>query len=147
MSTKAALVLMPVIFLIGCATPPSPDVLAAANREVRCVEGADCNAKWSRAVAWVARNSRWKIQTQTDQLIQTYGPGETDSTANAWTITKAAEGNGIYRIDARGGCANIFACIPETLFQKGFLLSEIGGGTAPRIDLQGIIDTPAPPAP
>ncbi len=98
--------------LAGCTTIPSdPAVMELSRRDVICTEGADCDAKWSRAVAWVAQNSRWRIQTQTDTLIQTMGPLDTSDAA--FTITKVAHGNGTYTILFAAGCGSMFGCIPS----------------------------------
>jgi hypothetical protein len=91
---------------------------AAANQQttappppITCTNKNDCDAKWSRAVSWIASNSSWKIQTQTDFLIQTYN-SINDSAAPSFTITKVAQPNGTFQITFDGGCANIFGCVP-----------------------------------
>lgn len=109
---KRSAIFYAMLGLGGCTTIPSdPVVMEMSKRDVTCVEGADCDAKWSRAVSWVAQNSHWKIQTQTNNLIQTMGPF--DSTDAAFTITKVASGNGTYTILFNAGCGNIFGCLPS----------------------------------
>jgi hypothetical protein len=49
-------------------------VKAVANQPITCQAGADCDAKWSRATAWIAQNSAYKVQTASDSIIQTMGP-------------------------------------------------------------------------
>jgi hypothetical protein len=101
------------VSLAGCLTtqeaeqPPIPST--------KCKQGQDCDAKWSRAVEWVSQNSAYKIQTQTDALIQTYsGTIDEGDTGLSMTVTKAALGQpGEYEIVARMGCANPLGCFPE----------------------------------
>ncbi|MGB8276703.1 MAG: hypothetical protein WCF20_02020 [Methylovirgula sp.] len=68
--------------------------------------------KWSRAIEWVSQNAGYKIQTQTDALIQTYGPSGSD-TELAVTVNKVMVSPGIYEIHARMGCANEISCFAE----------------------------------
>jgi hypothetical protein len=84
------------------APPPQP---------ITCRAGPDCDAKWSRAIAWVAVNSRWKIQTQTDLLVQTFSSTE-GSPNPSYTVTKTAGADGLYEISLNGGCDNFIGCNP-----------------------------------
>ena len=49
-------------------------------RPIKCHAGPDCNAKWSQATVWVTEHSKYKLETSSESLIQTSGPGafETD---------------------------------------------------------------------
>jgi hypothetical protein len=115
MSKKFLLVLIGTTTLTACVQAPAdPALLASAQRPVTCSGADDCSAKWSRAVNWVIQNSSWKIQTQTDQLIQTYGPGR-DDPSSAFTITKVYDGKGTSSIQYSSACSNIFGCIPNGL--------------------------------
>jgi hypothetical protein len=115
--------------LSACAIiPDDPAVVAAANRPITCGGEADCREKWSRAVDWIAENAPWKIQLQTDDLIQTFGPGETGAEGDtdvAFSVTKTALGDGRYaiRIDTR--CSNIFACVPSEAAEAAALANYI----------------------
>ncbi len=64
--------------------------------------------------AWVATNSRWRIQTANDTLIQTFGPGNS-STDLAYTLVRVPRGDGTAEISVRAGCANIFGCFPDAI--------------------------------
>lgn len=66
---------------------------------------------WERAQVWVAQNSRLKIQTATNVLIETYGAGSYDPTL-AMRVLKEPMGGGAYRIVFSGGCNNMFGCSP-----------------------------------
>lgn len=102
------------LVMTSCASKPTdPVLLAAANRQITCSQGADCDAKWSRAVQWVLVNSSWKIQVQTDQMIQTFGPGDS-GTNSAFVITKAANMSGSYDINFRSACGNPLGCFPSS---------------------------------
>jgi hypothetical protein len=88
------------------AAPPQEPILP-----VVCRAGADCDAKWSRAVAWVTNNSGYKIQVQTEALIQTYGPANGDTWLAA-TVNKVAKGGDQYEIAGALSCGNMFGCYP-----------------------------------
>lgn len=111
-------------------TPEQRTALQAkAERRIVCAKGDDCEAKWGRAITWVVRNSEWKIQTQTENIIQTFGPStQFNSTANAFTVNKVPLGEGRYEITIGAGCGNLFGCIPDPMVQKasfnGFVLGE-----------------------
>src|SRR3989442_15490638 len=92
----------------GCVslTPEQQDQLERdAAREIICVMGDDCDVKWGRAIAWVSRNSHWKIQTQTDNLIQTFTPVGS-SAASGFLVNKVPLGNGQYQIVMSSACDN-----------------------------------------
>jgi hypothetical protein len=85
------------------SAPPAP---------INCRIGADCDAKWSRAVGWVVTNSRWKIQSQSDTIVQTSISAD-GSLSPSFTVTKVATTDpSVYRIVFEGSCDNIFRCEP-----------------------------------
>jgi PBP1b-binding outer membrane lipoprotein LpoB len=90
---------------------------AEAAKPIICQNKKDCELKWERAVAWVVSNSEWKIQTQTDNLIQTFGPEE-DSTSTAFLISKVPLSNGRYQITITADCGRRGLCIPERTWAK-----------------------------
>ncbi|ALA60181.1 hypothetical protein [Nitrospira moscoviensis] len=83
-----------------------------AATPVVCSKGDDCEMKWGRAIAWISRNSQWKIQTQTDNIIQTYTPIGA-SAASGFLVNKVPLGDGRYEIMMTSGCANFIGCIPD----------------------------------
>ena len=115
------------LLLGGCAGQPlDPAVIEAASQPVICKAGAECDAKWSRAVSWVVRNSQWKIQNQTDQIVETYNPTDY-STSPGFTITKVAEGNDAYEIDFATSCVNMFGCQPNPVALKADFNEYVNG--------------------
>jgi len=89
----------------GCTsfTPVTPEEAAIqqdAARPVICRDGEDCRQKWARAVSWVSQVSTWKIQSQTDFLIETDGPGLA-SPRSAFTVNRKPFGNGQYKISIK----------------------------------------------
>jgi hypothetical protein len=113
-----------ILSVAACAStgqnlPPIPPVT--------CTAGKDCDAKWSRAVAWVSQNSGFKIQVQTDSLIQTYGPGEPDTTNLAATVNKVAKTGDQYEIIAKIGCANLIGCTKEPRAALTDFVKFVGG--------------------
>jgi hypothetical protein len=131
LSLVAAALLPSLLQLGGCATM-TPEQRAAlqanASRRIFCVKGDDCDTKWGRAVAWVSRNSAWKIQTQTDSLIQTFGPSTRgNSTASAFVVNKVPIGDGRHEIAMNSACGNIFGCIPDAIALKAHFNSYVLG--------------------
>ena len=107
--------------LSGCATVDDATMARAAelaSREVVCASEDECEIMWGRALNWVVEHSTYRIQMQTDNLIQTYGPSP-NSPAPAYMISKIPLGEGRYRIDFRAGCDNMFGCQPDTTLAHG----------------------------
>jgi hypothetical protein len=95
--------------LAACAS--AQQQVAAPVQPITCNKGPDCDAKWSRAVSWVTTNSSYKVQTQTDSIIQTMGPLP-DDPSPAYSVTKVATTPTTYELTFNGGCDNIIGCIP-----------------------------------
>ena len=113
--------------LISCArlTPEQQAALQqAANRPVTCTTGKDCEEKWSRAVHWVTQNSAYKIQTVSDNVIQTMGPLPDDARP-AFTVTKVFNGNDTYALVLHGGCDNVWGCEPDPIKLKASFANYI----------------------
>ncbi len=80
---RFGLLIISTIDLGGCATTqqaeqPIPSII--------CNAGSDCDAKWSRAVTWVSENSAYRIQVQTDTLIQPFAAAEDSDTGRSVTV-------------------------------------------------------------
>lgn len=100
--------------LFGCAASPE---LQATQSEFRrtiptCSGTEDCNAKWEAAQLWVVKNSGWKIQTQSNVLIETYN-ATGSSPRIAVRVTKEPLGDGKYQFIVNVWCDNIFGCQPN----------------------------------
>jgi len=122
-----------VLLLAGCSRQMTPEQQAAqaalienANQPVTCRAGKDCDEKWSRAVQWVKVHSAYKFQTMSDNLIQTYGPFDSDP-RSAFSITKVAQGNDIYIIDFSANCDNWIGCIPPVINLKADFVNFVMG--------------------
>src|SRR5271163_4921964 len=89
--------------LSGCASAPSQ------QGPITCTAGPDCDAKWSRAASWVAKNAFYKIQTQTDSVVATAG---SDDHRPAYTVTKVAQSSGQYQITIVCSCNSLINCDP-----------------------------------
>jgi hypothetical protein len=102
-----------VVALCGCITAEQQASVAEPPKPITCHSGRDCDAKWSRAVAWITEHSKNKVEMNSESLIQTSGPSafETDSSP-AYKITKVASGTDEYTIEFEGGCESIFGCTP-----------------------------------
>lgn len=105
-----------VLLLVGCARATSPDLLAAlapapAATQFLC-GGENCNLAWQRAQLWISKHSRWKIQTATDVLIQTYNPSA-NSPTYGFTVSEEPMEPGTYRITIQIVCGNLLGCNPR----------------------------------
>jgi hypothetical protein len=89
----------------GCASKQPADATLS------CQNQKDCAAKWSRALVWVARRSAWRIQTQSDSVIQTFGPVDVDA-RTGYTVTKTTNLDGSGVIEFSAACGNAFRCTP-----------------------------------
>lgn len=99
------------ILLAGCfATHPVMLGPAANSGPVTC--DTNCATAWERTQLWIAKHSRWKIQTATDVLIQTYNPPEHNPSYGI-TATKEPIGGGRYTITLALRCANFIRCDPR----------------------------------
>jgi hypothetical protein len=112
--------------LTGCAT--TGQNAAGLKQEFQagiqqCDGKEACDAAWEAAQVWVAQNSRLKIQTATNVLIETYGGGQYDPTLSM-RVLKEPSGNGKYRIVFSGGCNNMFGCQPN-VFEAGVRFNQV----------------------
>lgn len=98
----------------GCATSPGgADFKAQFDASIPVCSGdAECTAAWEAAQIWVAKNSRLKIQTATNVMIETFGGGQYDPTL-AMRVLKEPQGVGRYSITFSGWCHNMFGCSPN----------------------------------
>jgi hypothetical protein len=112
MFLRISIVLASVLALSGCITAEQQASVAEPPKPITCHAGADCQAKWSRAKAWVAEHSKYKVES-TDSLIQTSGPATFETEPSpAYKVTKFATGRDEYAIEFAGGCDSIFTCTP-----------------------------------
>jgi hypothetical protein len=104
---------------------------SAPSASINCRAGVDCDAKWSRAVNWIATNSRWKIESQSDTIVQTTDSRD-GSLSPSFTVTKVATGDpSVYQIVFDGGCDNIFRCEPTVAESRARFLAFVDLPTAP----------------
>lgn len=79
---------------------------------IRCTSEKQCEAMWSKAQAFVARNSDFKVQVSSSSLIQTFGPTR-NNPGLAFVVTKEIDQTGSGWIQLRAACGNSFGCIPS----------------------------------
>lgn len=97
------------VLLACCATVPQPPIAPAPT----CHDNAQCAAEWAEARTFVLNNAAMKIQTYSDDFLQTYN-SPSYSTDLAAQVNKAPLPGGGYEIDASFSCDNIFACVPNS---------------------------------
>ncbi len=131
------------LVLAACATmtpQQQAELKSEAARPITCSTKDDCEVKWARALRWVQDHSRWKIRNATESLITTEGPF--DSTDAAFSITKLATDGGVYEIEFRAGCGNIFGCVPSILELSASFNRSVGGPVARRPASAALPSTP-----
>lgn len=126
---KPAAAIIAAFAVAACATPSPQEtalIQSQAARQVTCMTGDDCDVKWGKALQWVLNHSDYRVQVQSETLIQTFGPLP-NSASPAYIITKAAMGGGSFLIDFRAGCDNIFGCIPDPVRARAdFVVTLMG---------------------
>jgi hypothetical protein len=115
-----------VALALAACQSTTPEQKTAAARPVTCTPGADCDARWGRALRWVLDNSRYRIQTQSDTVIATMGPMQND-TSPAFVITKQRALNGFYVIDFHAACDTVFGCTPTVIESKASFVTFVMG--------------------
>ena len=92
------------VALLGCAGH-GPVTVEEAPGTVVCRLGADCDAKWRRALEWVRANSHFAIRESSEGVIATEGPR--DELYPAFTIRRFArdEEPGTDAIVFEAGCS------------------------------------------
>ncbi|UXA48503.1 PDZ domain-containing protein [Xanthomonas prunicola] len=110
---KIAVVTVLAIILTACSAPA---VRQAQQKELIegvpiCTNQKQCDAQWTAASSWVARNCGMKIQTTNESLIQTFNSigSSTDTSCSVIRETVQSSRKAIL-INVR--CANIFGCVP-----------------------------------
>ena len=133
---SAALVVA-ILIVAGCSTvtpQQEAQIHANANRKITCSKGTDCDMKWGRAIAWISQNSHWKIQTQTDYIIQTY-TALGGSPSSSFLVNKVPVDNDTFEIVMTSGCGNMFGCTPDATTLKAMFTNFIIG-PAPAVSPQ-----------
>ena len=98
----------------GCSTrgQVDPDVMQIATTPLTCSGKAECDLWWQRAQTWVTDNSKYKVETSTDTLIQTAGP-DGGKRALAYQITRAPNPDGTATIGFAAHCDGSLGCKPN----------------------------------
>ncbi|HEX6085390.1 MAG TPA: hypothetical protein VF266_12750 [Thermoanaerobaculia bacterium] len=97
-------ILVSMLIAAGCASSN-----ATGDHVITCTAGADCDAKWSRAMQWLQHNSSWKVLTSTDTQLMTEGP--LDTAKPAFEVTKVAQDDGrTFQITMRAWCGTASDC-------------------------------------
>lgn len=102
--------------LCACATreQPSWDDTQEAHAPLICDDEAACSRAWRSAQAWIATNSRWKIQTVSDAVIVTFN-GDAYTPFRHFQITREPVGGGKEQIKIASACNNTFGCADDVI--------------------------------
>lgn len=118
------------ITLAGCATqpPPTAEERAAAEKPLICQGPEQCATYWQRATFYISTNSRFKIQTANENLIQTFTPTG-GTTSPGYMVTREPLGGGAFRLWVKVACDNMFGCHPPMYQEVGRLKRYIETGS------------------
>ncbi|CAG9273203.1 conserved exported hypothetical protein [Paraburkholderia unamae] len=109
-----------ILAILLCATAAAcashgqvnPDVMQIATAPLTCSNKTECDLWWKRAEDWVRSHSKYEVQTVTDTLIQTSGPGG-GRRLLAYEITKAVSSDGTATIGFAAHCDSSLGCKPN----------------------------------
>lgn len=115
----------------GCASKTSAPMLAAlaavpAVPTPSVCDATSCKEQWERAQVWVAKHSRWKIQTATEVQIATFNPtGDVAERASyGMSVLKEPAEGGRSRITLSLSCGStspMISCDPKPVdIQRAF---------------------------
>lgn len=112
---------IPFLFSVGCApvlNQHQMEILSHAKTPTRSIvcEGAACGDYWAKAQVWLSKHSGYKVQTQTESVMETYGPSyDTDPMTCGFSITKQPLGGDKFKIEFAPHCfpKSISSRIPE----------------------------------
>ena len=119
------------VFAASCASKTSAPMVAAlatvpAVPTPSVCDAISCKEQWERAQGWVAKHSRWKIQTATDVQIATFNPtGDVAERASyGMSVLKEPAESGRYRITMSLSCGStspMISCDPKPIdIQRAF---------------------------
>lgn len=115
-ATRIILIAIGSVIVSGCATMGAQEREDLGKLIPICYDDYQCEAQWSAARAWVQKNSGFKFQIYSDDLIETYNPPE-NSARIAARVTKnllnSHSGQKTYEIAVTLWCANSFGCQPD----------------------------------
>jgi hypothetical protein len=111
-------VLAVAITVAGCAMDPAQQAALQARRESfaasrpRCYDQSACERVWAAARNWVLANCGMKIQTMTNDYIETYN-AVGGTTALHCRVTKDPLPDSGYVLTVGTNCDNLFGCFPD----------------------------------
>lgn len=94
----------------GCAGMQPSNLSAEATEPLICENADQCSLYWKRAQLWVAKNSRWKIQSATDVVITTYTPVRSSAEFGFQITREPLDVGPKERIAMQPICVNMFGC-------------------------------------
>ncbi|CAG2161348.1 hypothetical protein [Cupriavidus numazuensis] len=127
------------LVLGGCAYVGPPSAMG-----VPCANRAQCDTYWQRAQAWVAMNSRYRIQIATDVVLQTYGSRDMEL---AYYITRVVNSDGSATIVVDATCGNMFGCATDPAAAKSDFRRFVVQSNIPASSQPLVTSPPAAPQP
>jgi hypothetical protein len=124
--------------LSGCATTQeTPEQLAIedqylvnAQSPLTCADKAQCDLYWQRAEVWIAKNCAYRVHTENDNVISTYGPDSSQGMAYIVTKTPDPDGSSTIDVEASNGVdqhtGEILAGMLKTFIATGSEVPQLG---------------------
>jgi hypothetical protein len=102
-----------------------------ANEPVACATKDECDVSWQKAIEWVSERCAFKIQTQTEDLVETEGPLPAPSNDVACRLDRVSTGEaGSAQFEITARCGNFFGCVPEPLYLRAAFHDEMRAAIA-----------------
>jgi hypothetical protein len=96
-----------------------------AKEPVTCATKDECDAAWQKAIEWVSQRCAFRIQTQTETLVETEGPQPWPSNDVACRLDRVSTGAGATQLEITARCGNYFGCVPEPLYLRAAFHDEM----------------------
>jgi hypothetical protein len=107
------------------------ELAARAKEPVACATQDECDVAWQKAIEWVSDRCAFKIQTQTESLVETGGPLPGPSNDVACRLDRIPTGDsGSAQLEITARCGNYFGCIPEPLYLRAAFHEEMRAAIA-----------------
>ena len=111
---KKALLAVLCALAAGCSSSGQvdPDTMQIATAPLTCANKTECDLWWTRARTWVTQVSTYGLESASDTLIQTAGPGG-GKRALAYEITRTHNSDGTTTIGFAAHCDSSLGCKPD----------------------------------
>lgn len=101
--------------LSACTAPYRPDPakqLEIDRSSMICSSATECELKCGKARQWITENAGYKLRVVTADFVETFSPTGSSSRIGV-SVSKQPVTPGVYKIQAKIWCDNMFGCNPD----------------------------------